>query len=62
MRLQTNEQGLLIDVLKCRGTQGGFSIALNHQIPSISSDLRTQERENTSVLSGLLAHTLAANS
>ncbi|MBB6095650.1 hypothetical protein HNQ60_004541 [Povalibacter uvarum] len=61
MRLQTNEQGLLIDVLKCRGTRGGFSIALNHQ--SLPSEPHAQQPENVSgALSGLLAHSLAANS
>ncbi len=56
MRLQTNEQGLLIDVLKCRGTRGGFSIALNDQADK-------QQPENAPELpSGLLAHTPAANS
>lgn len=29
MRLQPNERGLSIDVLKCRGTRGGFSVALD---------------------------------
>lgn len=60
MRLQTNEQGLLIDVLKCRGTRGGFSIALN---PSTSPEFHARPPEDASVaLSGLLAHSLAANS
>ena len=33
LRLQANQQGLLIDVLKCRGGRGGFSITVNCQLP-----------------------------
>lgn len=29
MKLQCGEQGLLIDVLKCRGSRGGFSVEVN---------------------------------
>ena len=32
LRLQANQQGILIDVLKCRGGRGGFSVTVNCQL------------------------------
>lgn len=40
LRLQANPQGLLIDILKCRGSRGGISVALSetwHELASVSA-------------------------
>ena len=63
MQLQTHEQGLLIDILKCRGSRGGSSVVVNCRRTSPTADLHPQEQENApAVLSGLVTHPLAANS
>lgn len=61
MRLQTNEQGLLIDILKCRGNRGGFSVVVNFRAPSTTSDALLSEQESAPAAISDLAHTPAAN-
>jgi hypothetical protein len=43
MKLQASPQGLSIDVLKCRGTRSGFSIAVSCRLPDAASYSLTAE-------------------
>jgi len=48
MRLQPDPQGLLIDILKCRGTRAGFSVAVNCRQP-LEEPASTGDMKSTSV-------------
>jgi hypothetical protein len=55
MKLEASTQGLSIDVLKCRGSRSGFSIAVNCRLPGIDPVERIPEPGETSNLIGSLA-------
>jgi hypothetical protein len=43
LRLHASEQGLSIDILKCRGARSGMTLAVSGDAPSLPSPVRTGE-------------------
>lgn len=50
MRLQANDQGLSIDILKCRGSRSGFSVAVNCRAQSTASGFYALDQDNASAV------------